>query len=195
MRVQAWKSVLKRQESWRNHTLHILSNILTSPSMATWLNRYPDFTISRSMINNTNDPNDDINNWIRSAHQVFQKFYHHVFSQHGLLVQTKISVYRAVVIPTLLCGSESWTLYQRNIRTFGPDGEKLPLVSRNMKQIRLKQGKQRVSKDTLLLPCSPLALRCPDCPRLFDSHLGLHSHLQAHRQRAQPSQLKRKIIE
>ncbi|XP_068179966.1 uncharacterized protein ajap1 [Antennarius striatus] len=57
-----------------------------------------------SVLNNTNDPSEDINNRIRAAHQAFGKLYHRVFSLHGLSAQTKIDVYRAVVIPTLLYG-------------------------------------------------------------------------------------------
>ena len=77
----------------------------------------PRFCYLGSMINNTNDPREDINNRIRSAHQAFGKLYHRVISHHGLSTQTKIGVYRAVVIPTLIYGSESWTLYRKNIRT------------------------------------------------------------------------------
>ena len=35
---------------------------------------------------------------------------------HSLRLITKIKVYRAVVIPTLLYGAETWTLYRRQVR-------------------------------------------------------------------------------
>ena len=35
---------------------------------------------------------------------------------HSLRLVTKIKVYRAVVIPTLLYGAETWTLYRRQVR-------------------------------------------------------------------------------
>ena len=36
---------------------------------------------------------------------------------HNLKLNTKISVYYAVVISSLLYGSESWTLYRRHVKT------------------------------------------------------------------------------
>ena len=243
-----------------------------------------------SMINNTNDPNEDINNRIRSAHQAFGKLYHRVFSQHGLSAQTKIGVYRAVVIPTLLFGSECWTLYRKNIRTLerfhqqklrailgiaweervtnndvltraglpsmeatiaknqlrflghlyrredsslpkqtlfcelahgsrligGPKRRLKDQHKQLFKKTRIPvdnwealaadreswrgtiangvqkleadraqaaEAKRQQRKQRLLLPRPPPTLPCPDCPRLFYSHLGLHSHQQAHRRR------------
>ena len=49
-------------------------------------------------------------------------------------------------------------------------------------EVKRQQRHQR-----LLLPRPPPTLPCPDCPRLFHSHLGLHSHQQAHRRRDQIS--------
>lgn len=60
----------------------------------------------------TSDPNDDGNNWIRSAHQALVGLYHCVFSQHGLSVQTKIGVYRAVVISS--SSPQSWESAEKN---------------------------------------------------------------------------------
>ena len=254
----------------------------------------PRFCYLGSMINNTNDPSEDIHNRIRSAHQAFGKLYHRVFSQHGLSAQTKIDVYRAVVIPTLIYGSESWTLYRKNIRTlerfhqqklrailgigweeritnndvlnragltsveaivaknqlrfFGHlcrrEDSSLPkqtlfcelahgsrLVGGPKRRLKdqfkqllkktkipvdnwealaaeraswrgtIANGVQKLESDRaqaaevkrqqrhqrLLLPRPPPTLPCPECPRLFYSHLGLHSPQQAHRRRDQLS--------
>lgn len=90
---------------------------LSSSQAPPQLGQVPRFCYPGSMINDTSDPSNDINNQIRCAHQAFSKLYHCVFSQHGLSVKTKISVYKAIVIPTLLYGSQSRTLYHKNIRT------------------------------------------------------------------------------
>ena len=39
-----------------------------------------------------------------------------VWQSHSLRLSTKIQVYRAVVIPTLLYGAETWVLYRKQIR-------------------------------------------------------------------------------
>ena len=49
------------------------------------------------------------------------------------------------------------------------------------------EAKRRQRHQRLLLPRPLPTLQCPDCPRLFYSHLGLHSHQQAHRRRDQLS--------
>ena len=49
------------------------------------------------------------------------------------------------------------------------------------------EEKRQQRHQRLMLPRPPPTLPCPDCPRLFYSHLGLHSHQQAHRRRFQLS--------
>ena len=39
-----------------------------------------------------------------------------MFQNHDLNLKTKTAVYRAVILPTLLYGSESWTSYRRHIK-------------------------------------------------------------------------------
>ena len=66
----------------------------------------PRFRYLGSMINNTNDPSDDVNNRIRAAHQAFGRLSSQVFHQRGLTLETKLNVYRTTVLPTILYGSE-----------------------------------------------------------------------------------------
>ena len=47
------------------------------------------------------------------------------------------------------------------------------------------EKKRQLRHQRQALPRPPPTLPCPDCPRLFHTHLGLHSHRQAHRRRAQ----------
>ncbi|KAI8495091.1 hypothetical protein Bbelb_270770 [Branchiostoma belcheri] len=58
----------------------------------------------------------DIDNRIRAAHAAFWRISKRVFLNHDLNLQTKISVFRAIVLSTLLYGSELWVLYRRDIK-------------------------------------------------------------------------------
>ena len=53
----------------------------------------------------------EINNRISAAASAFGKLRKRVFDNHELELGTKIQVYKAVIIPTLLYGSETWTTY------------------------------------------------------------------------------------
>ena len=39
-----------------------------------------------------------------------------LWREHGVSLKTKVEVYRAVVLTTLLFGCECWTLYRRHIK-------------------------------------------------------------------------------
>lgn len=81
------------------------------------IEQVPKFQYLGTLLNTQTDPSDDINNRIRAANYAYGKLYNRVFSQRGLKIPTKIKVYRAAVVSTLLYGCESATLYRRNIRT------------------------------------------------------------------------------
>ena len=58
----------------------------------------------------------DVDTRICAAHVAFGRLYHRVFGNKNLKQQTKLMVYHAVVISTLLYGCEAWTLYSREIK-------------------------------------------------------------------------------
>ena len=58
----------------------------------------------------------DIENRLAKANCAFGMLQKRVWRNKVLKNATKISVYKAVVLPTLLYGSESWVLYRRHIR-------------------------------------------------------------------------------
>ncbi|XP_069745531.1 uncharacterized protein [Narcine bancroftii] len=58
----------------------------------------------------------EIDNRFAKANSAFGRLHKRVWKNNQLKNLTKISVYRAVVIPTLLCGSESWVLYRHHLR-------------------------------------------------------------------------------
>ena len=58
----------------------------------------------------------EINNRISAAVSAFGKLRKRVFDKHELELDTKIRVYQAVIIPTLLYGSETWTSYRYQVK-------------------------------------------------------------------------------
>src|SRR5579871_4304654 len=47
---------------------------------------------------------------------IFSRLYANVWHRSGICLQTKLKVYRAVVLPVLLYASETWTVYSRHVR-------------------------------------------------------------------------------
>ena len=58
----------------------------------------------------------ELENRICSAAAAFGRLDKRVFSSHDLQRDTKLLVYNAIVIPTLLYGAETWTTYRRHIK-------------------------------------------------------------------------------
>ena len=58
----------------------------------------------------------EIQHRIQAASAAFGKLWNRVFKDHDIRNTTKIGVYRAVVLPTLLYGSETWTVYRRHTK-------------------------------------------------------------------------------
>ncbi|BHF70874.1 hypothetical protein SprV_0401392700 [Sparganum proliferum] len=50
------------------------------------------------------------------ASQAFGRLQSTVWNRHGLQLRTKLKMYKAVILPTLLYGAETWTVYARQAR-------------------------------------------------------------------------------
>ena len=59
----------------------------------------------------------EISNRLAKAGASFGRLSNRVWNERGLTVQTKIAVYKAVVLTSLLYGCETWTMYSRQLRT------------------------------------------------------------------------------
>lgn len=59
----------------------------------------------------------EVNNRIAAASRAFGSLRKRVWQNHDLNLNTKLIVYRAVVLPTLLYASETWTPYRRHIKS------------------------------------------------------------------------------
>ncbi len=58
----------------------------------------------------------EINHRLQCASAAYVKLWKRVFGNHDIRNQTKVSVYNAVVIPTLKYSAETWTNYRRHIQ-------------------------------------------------------------------------------
>ena len=58
----------------------------------------------------------EVANRISRASTSFSRLYSRVWNQKGILLQTKIKVYKAVVLTNLLYGCETWTCYRRHLK-------------------------------------------------------------------------------
>lgn len=58
----------------------------------------------------------DLDNRLSKASRSFGHLSKRVWQDHCLRISTKLKVYRAVIIPTLLYGAKSWVLYRKQMR-------------------------------------------------------------------------------
>ncbi|BHF76577.1 hypothetical protein SprV_0501967500 [Sparganum proliferum] len=63
---------------------------------------------------------DEVANRISKASQVFGRLQSTVWNRHGLQLSTKLKMYKAVILPTLLYGAETWTVYTKQARRLNP---------------------------------------------------------------------------
>ncbi|BHF62156.1 hypothetical protein SprV_0100513700 [Sparganum proliferum] len=59
---------------------------------------------------------DEVANRISKANQAFGRLQSTVWNCHGLQMSTKLKMYKAVILPTLLYGAETWIVYTKQAR-------------------------------------------------------------------------------
>ena len=74
------------------------------------------FTYLGSVISNDGSLDKEINSRICKASQALGRLKSRVLKQHNIKLSAKLKVDQAVVIPSLLYGCETWTLYRRHIK-------------------------------------------------------------------------------
>uniref|UniRef100_A0A3B3HTA8 Reverse transcriptase domain-containing protein n=1 Tax=Oryzias latipes TaxID=8090 RepID=A0A3B3HTA8_ORYLA len=75
------------------------------------------FSYLGSTISNSGSIDTEISKRIQSAASAFGKLRSRLWDQRGIHLKTKIKVYRAIIMPTLLYSSETWTTYKRHIKS------------------------------------------------------------------------------
>ena len=80
------------------------------------LNTVEHFTYLGSIILDDATVTRDVENRISKASRSFGRLKKRVWKNHSLRMSTKIMVYRAVVVTTLLYGAEAWVLYRKQVQ-------------------------------------------------------------------------------
>ena len=80
------------------------------------LKKVDTFRYLGSCINSAANLDDEVLCHISRASQAFGRLHTRVWHERGISIKTKLRVYRAVVLPSLLYGCETWTCYRRHIK-------------------------------------------------------------------------------
>ncbi|KAL8590540.1 hypothetical protein ACOMHN_010976 [Nucella lapillus] len=72
------------------------------------------FTYLGSTLSRNANIDAETNNRISKASSAFGRLREKVWERRGISLKTKLKVYRAVVLTTLLYGCETWTVYRRH---------------------------------------------------------------------------------
>ena len=80
------------------------------------LNAVEKFTYLGSTLSRNVVIDDEVNARLAKASSAFGRLYKNVWNRRGITTETKIKVYRAIVLTTLLYGCETWTVYRRHAR-------------------------------------------------------------------------------
>ena len=84
---------------------------------ATTLENVDYFPYLGSHLSSNVDLNDEIQHRLRCAGIAFGSIRTRVFQDRDIRTDTKVLIYKAVVIPTLLYASETWTTYRHHLKT------------------------------------------------------------------------------
>ena len=74
------------------------------------------FTYLGSSLSRVLHIDDKVNARIAKASAAFGRLHGSVWDRSGIRLDTKLKVYKAVVLPTLLYACETWTVYQRHAK-------------------------------------------------------------------------------
>ena len=102
------------------------------------------FTYLGSIISNKGGIDAEISKRIQSAATAFGKLRSRLWDQSDIHLKTKMRVYRAIIIPTLLYGSETWTLYRRHFNRLDK------MQQRHLRQLMNISWKDHVSNFEVL---------------------------------------------
>ena len=58
---------------------------------------------------------DDISALLSKANSAFGRLSMRLWNDHGIRLDTKVAIYKAVILTTVLYGCESWVLYRRHV--------------------------------------------------------------------------------
>ena len=74
------------------------------------------FTYLGSTLSRAVHIDDEVTARIAKASVAFERLRANVWERNGIKLDTKLKVYKVVVLPTLLCACETWTVFQRHAK-------------------------------------------------------------------------------
>ncbi|VDL90197.1 unnamed protein product [Schistocephalus solidus] len=78
------------------------------------------FAYLGSRVSSNTRIDEEVAKWISKASQAFGRLQASVWNRHGIHLNTKLKMYKVVVLTTLLYGAETWTVYSNQARTLNP---------------------------------------------------------------------------
>lgn len=125
------------------------------------------FNYLGSILNTNANVDIEVRNRISAASRSFWKLRNRVFQNHDLSLKTKTAVYRAVVIPTLLYGCETWVPYARHIKALER------ALQRHLRQIMHIRWYHRVSNNTVLMRanCASIEIQISQARLRWTGHM------------------------
>ncbi|BHF84939.1 hypothetical protein SprV_1002809300 [Sparganum proliferum] len=147
--------------------------------------RYLGSTLSRNTM-----IDDEAANRISKASQAFGRLQSKVWNRHGLQLTSKLKMYKTVILPTLLYGAETWTVYTNKPTKWKELALDRPTWRRTVKtgaaiyeanRIAAVEVKREFPKSQVRpvrnADAQPLLTR-PRCQRTFRARIGLVGHLR-----------------
>ena len=80
------------------------------------LNYVLEFTYLGSTISSNGCIDDEIQRRMAKASASFDRLRQRLWNNHQVSMRVKGKIYRAIVLSTLLCGAEAWTVYRRQVK-------------------------------------------------------------------------------
>ncbi|XP_035658037.1 uncharacterized protein LOC118403431 [Branchiostoma floridae] len=80
------------------------------------LNVVSRFTYLGSTLNQNANIDDEVDSRIAKASATFGRLHDNVWNRRGIRLETKLQVYKAIVLPILLYACETWTVYRRHAK-------------------------------------------------------------------------------
>ena len=118
-------------------------------------------------MSNTATIDDEISLRMARASASFGRMSNRVWKRRGLSNKTKLKVYHAVVLPSLLYGSETWTVYARHLQRLES------FHMRCLRQILHVKWQDKVPNTDILLRADSMSIRS----RLMESQLRWSGHV------------------
>ena len=108
--------VILRKTEVLQCALSSVSQQLCNTTISTQLKNFDSFKYLGSNISSDGSLNKDIAAHIQKASQALRRLCTKVLQHWGIHLSMKLKLRNAVVLPSLLCSCEMWTLYQKHIK-------------------------------------------------------------------------------